>query len=108
MAGFGVAVTRRLIQALVGNGCRQLTFILVMSPAVQILVDEREVDMSAIRAQGAGGQNYNKVSSAIHRVLDIHVQPARRRDRASACWTWLTQPPDADEKKGASTQQHRT
>ena len=29
-------------------------------------VNEREVEFSAIRAQGAGGQNVNKVSSAIH------------------------------------------
>ena len=34
-------------------------------------VDEREVDCSAIRAQGAGGQNVNKVSSAIHLRFDI-------------------------------------
>ena len=34
-------------------------------------VDEREVDLSAIRAQGAGGQNVNKVSSAIHLRFDI-------------------------------------
>jgi len=34
-------------------------------------VDEREVDCSAIRAQGAGGQNVNKVSSAIHLRYDI-------------------------------------
>lgn len=34
-------------------------------------VDEREVDISAIRAQGAGGQNVNKVSSAIHLRFDI-------------------------------------
>ena len=34
-------------------------------------VDEREVDFSAIRAQGAGGQNVNKVSSAIHLRFDI-------------------------------------
>lgn len=36
-------------------------------------VDEREVDFSAIRAQGAGGQNVNKVSSAIHLRFDIHT-----------------------------------
>lgn len=34
-------------------------------------IDEREVDVSAIRAQGAGGQNVNKVSSAIHLRFSI-------------------------------------
>ena len=34
-------------------------------------VDEREVECTAIRAQGAGGQNVNKVSSAIHLRFDI-------------------------------------
>jgi ribosome-associated protein len=34
-------------------------------------VDEREVECAAIRAQGAGGQNVNKVSSAIHLRFDI-------------------------------------
>ena len=36
-----------------------------------IAIDEAEVDISAIRAQGAGGQNVNKVSSAIHLRFDI-------------------------------------
>jgi len=36
-------------------------------------VDEREVEFSAIRAQGAGGQNVNKVSSAVHLRFDIHA-----------------------------------
>jgi len=34
-------------------------------------VPEDEVSLSAIRAQGAGGQNVNKVSSAIHLRFDI-------------------------------------
>lgn len=34
-------------------------------------MDEREVEFSAIRAQGAGGQNVNKVSSAVHLRFDI-------------------------------------
>lgn len=36
-------------------------------------VDAREVVFSAIRAQGAGGQNVNKVSSAIHARFDVRA-----------------------------------
>jgi ribosome-associated protein len=41
------------------------------SMTLPINVQENEVEVSAIRAQGAGGQNVNKVSSAIHLRFDI-------------------------------------
>ena len=37
-----------------------------------VSISESELDFSAIRAQGPGGQNVNKVSSAIHLRFDIN------------------------------------
>ena len=36
-------------------------------------VAPEEVEISAVRAQGAGGQNVNKVSSAVHLRFDIRA-----------------------------------
>ncbi|URQ88593.1 aminoacyl-tRNA hydrolase [Pseudoalteromonas sp. SCSIO 43088] len=43
---------------------------LIISNTVKI--DEWELDFSAIRSQGAGGQNVNKVATAIHLRFDIN------------------------------------
>ena len=47
---------------------------LVVSPALRIPL--AEIEMRAVRSQGAGGQNVNKVASAIHLRFDIRNSPS--------------------------------
>ena len=51
--------------------CAKACGVVTGAAPAPLQVDEAEVEFSAIRAQGAGGQNVNKVSSAIHLRFDI-------------------------------------
>lgn len=53
---------------------------LVISPHCSI--PDEEIDIQAVRAQGAGGQNVNKVSSAVHLRFDVQASSLTDEQKA--------------------------
>ena len=50
-----------------------------------LYLDERELAFTMIRAQGAGGQNLNKVSSAVHLRFDVRASSLPEEIKDALC-----------------------
>ena len=78
-----------------------------MSARLPPRIRPEEVDFSAIRAQGAGGQNVNKVSSAAHLRFDIRASSLPEAVKAQLL-AWPDQRITAEGVVVIKAQEHRS